>query len=283
MPLSDRRWPSDRSRAVVFNTEAAHAFLTEPEYRRAATPATDVYCDGVGLQVYALLRFGRLVRRRHGPDVLHDYLVEREHARVLFLGGSSAAHEALRQRFPRFFSSNSVTFDDSAVPDQEMERKAQEIGRAHYDDVLIFLGLGRQERMQHHLHAAGFTGASIGLGAAVDFLSGLKPRAGRGWQRLGLEWMPRLLREHRMWPRVVRSASLFLLGARQENAQLRSYLLGPAGAAASIAEDSSARPITSIRRLATTREGTGGVRRSARTSGKGSASTTARAGPHGAP
>jgi N-acetylglucosaminyldiphosphoundecaprenol N-acetyl-beta-D-mannosaminyltransferase len=236
MPLSDRNWPSAQSRAVVFNTEAAHEFLTEPDYRRDAMPASDVYCDGVGLQVYVLLRFGRLVRRRHGPDVFHDYLVAREGARVLFLGGSRAAHEALRRRFPGFFLRNSVTCDDSTLLDSEMERKARDIVRAGYDDVPIFLGLRRQERMQHCLHAAGFRGSTIGLGAAVDFLSGLKPRAGRLWQMLGLEWMPRLFRERRMWPRVARSASLFLLVARRENAQLRSYLLEPDDADASFGD-----------------------------------------------
>lgn len=227
MPLTDRPWPTPPSRAVVFNTEAAHAFLTAADYRRDALPAGDVYCDGVGLQAYLLLRFGRLVRRRHGPDLLLQYLARREGARILLLGGSPEAHRALRARFPRFFQSNQVEVDDSFLQAAEMERRAAVIAAVGYDDVLIFLGLGRQERMQHLLHAAGFTGSSIGLGAAVDFVSGLKPRAGGAWRALGLEWLPRLVRERRMWPRVVRSASLFLLGGRPENAALRTYLLGP--------------------------------------------------------
>lgn len=230
MPLTSRPWPGPQSRAVVFNTEAAQAFLTDPEYRSHAALATDVYCDGVGLQVYIALRFGRLVRRRHGPDVLSEYLRSRRDGRVLLLGGTEAAHGGLRERFPSFFRFNSVTADRTLVSPADMEALAKSVVQGGYDDVLIFYGLGKQECMQHLLHAAGYEGASIGLGAAIDFVSGAKPRASAVWQRLGLEWLPRLVRERRMWPRVVRSGALFWSLARRENAALRLYLLGGSAA-----------------------------------------------------
>ena len=42
----------------------------------------------------------------------------------------------------------------------------------------------------------------IGVGAAFDFLSGRKNRAPRWIQRIGLEWLFRLVQEpHRLWRR----------------------------------------------------------------------------------
>jgi exopolysaccharide biosynthesis WecB/TagA/CpsF family protein len=86
--------------------------------------------------------------------------------------------------------------------------------------VLIFLGLRRQEAFQTSLHTSGFTGASIGLGAAIDFLSGTKQRAGKTWQKMGLEWLPRMVAEPRMIPRVFRSFGLFALWSNSANRDL---------------------------------------------------------------
>jgi len=227
MTMSDISWPSGISRAVVFNTEAAYLYLTDDAYRRNADCATEVFCDGIGLQIYSLLRFRRLLSRRHGPDIFLDYLHERSGAHVHFLGGSEACHAALRQRFPDFFSRNHVSVDtDNVRSEADFGRKARDIANSNYDDVLIFLGLGRQEKLQRMLQAAGHGGSSIGLGAAIDFVSGTKVRAGRVWRQLGLEWLPRLVREPRMLPRVARSFAIYLLFLHDNNRALARYLLG---------------------------------------------------------
>ena len=50
-----------------------------------------------------------------------------------------------------------------------------------------------------------------GVGAAVDFLSGQKPRAPRWMQRAGLEWLFRLATEpRRLWRRYLIGNVLFL-------------------------------------------------------------------------
>lgn len=224
MPLSTEPWPLDRSRAVVFNTEAAWHFLTRADYRRDVEGATHVYCDGAGLALYVRVRFRRPVTRLHGPDLFAAYLDRAAGRRVLLLGGSEAAHAGLAARHPLFFARNAVAVDTSLLPAERFAARAAEVAAAGFDDVLIFLGLGRQERFQHLLHEAGHRGASVGLGAAIDFLSGTKPRSGPLWRALGLEWLPRLLREPRMWPRVGRSFALFLRMADRRNAALARFL-----------------------------------------------------------
>lgn len=224
MPLEFGQWPSANAPAVVFNTEAAWMFLTSDTYRATISPESHIYCDGAGLALYARLRFGRDVQRRHGPDVMHDYLRDARGFDVLLLGGMPRAHAGLRQRYPEFFIHNRVSVDGRMLAADDYPQVAADVAAGGYDHVLIFLGLARQERFQHLLHQAGFAGASIGLGAAVDFLSGTKPRAGLMWQRLGLEWLPRLLREPRMAPRIMRSFGLFGLIWHPRNAELRALV-----------------------------------------------------------
>lgn len=224
MPLSTEPWPLDRSRAVVFNTEAAWVFFDSADYRRHVEGATHIYCDGAGLAAYVRLRFRRSITRLHGPDLFAGYLDRATGRRVLLLGGTEAAHDGLAARHPRFFADNAVTVDSAMLPAERFKARAAEVAAAGFDDVLIFLGLGRQERFQYLLHEAGHRGSSVGLGAAIDFLSGTKPRSGPLWQALGLEWLPRLLREPRMWPRVGRSFALFLRLPDAGNAALWAFL-----------------------------------------------------------
>ncbi len=226
MPLSTEPWPLDGSRAVVFNTEAAWYFLTSPDYRRDVEGATHVYCDGSALALYVRMRFGQPIRRLHGPDLFALYLARAIGRRVLLLGGTGAAHAGLAERHPHFFAANEVSVDSSLLPPDHFAARAAEVAAQGFDDVLIFLGLGRQERFQRLLHEAGHPGASVGLGAAIDFLSGTKPRSGPVWRALGLEWLPRLLREPRMWPRVGRSFAVFGHALDVENRLLAAFLFG---------------------------------------------------------
>ena len=50
----------------------------------------------------------------------------------------------------------------------------------------------------------------MGVGGAIDVMAGITRRAPRGWQRLGLEWLYRLLQEPaRMAPRYAKTNSIF--------------------------------------------------------------------------
>ena len=50
------------------------------------------------------------------------------------------------------------------------------------------------------------------IGAAFDFYAGTVKRPGKFWIRMGLEWLPRLLREpRRLWRRNFISNPYFLL------------------------------------------------------------------------
>lgn len=224
MPLSTDPWPKNGSRAVVFNTEAAWFFLTSEAYRADVAGATDIYCDGAGLAAYVRARFGREIRRLHGPDLMAGYLERAEGRRVLLLGGMPEAHAGLAANHPDFFARNRVDVNSQRLPEAGFAAEATRCAAGGYDDILIFLGLGRQERFQRLLHEAGFKGASVGLGAAIDFLSGTKPRSGPVWQALGLEWLPRLAREPRMLPRVARSFAIFPRWFDSQNAALKRFL-----------------------------------------------------------
>ncbi len=51
----------------------------------------------------------------------------------------------------------------------------------------------------------------MGVGGSIDVVAGITRRAGTGWQKLGLEWLYRLLQEpRRMFGRYARTNSRFI-------------------------------------------------------------------------
>ena len=55
----------------------------------------------------------------------------------------------------------------------------------------------------------------MGVGGAFDFVAGVAVRAPRGMQRLGLEWLHRLIRQPWRWRRMAKLPVFVALVARQ--------------------------------------------------------------------
>jgi len=171
-----------------------------------------VAIDGVGLKL-ALSLFGVKIERYHGPELLQRIIDLRGQWSIAIAGGNAANRQLVEDgRVERHFD---LPFT------QDFDLIALQLSRdlmgfeARHDTVvlLVSLGLPKQEIVADRLlavagagsHALGQSLVVVPIGAATDFLTGTKVRAGRAWQKMGLEWLPRLLREPRMIPRVLRS------------------------------------------------------------------------------
>jgi N-acetylglucosaminyldiphosphoundecaprenol N-acetyl-beta-D-mannosaminyltransferase len=88
------------------------------------------------------------------------------------------------------------------TPDEEA-RVVAGINRSGARILFVGLGAPKQERwMAEHKDAV--EAVMIGVGAAFDFLAGRKRQAPAVLQRLGLEWLFRLLNEpRRLWRRYL--------------------------------------------------------------------------------
>ena len=79
------------------------------------------------------------------------------------------------------------------------------------DYIWIGLGAPKQERFMFR-NAKYAKGLMLGVGAAFDFHSGHVRRAPESFQRLGLEWLYRLLQDpKRLWKRYLVTNTRFVL------------------------------------------------------------------------
>ena len=83
---------------------------------------------------------------------------------------------------------------------------------------ILFVGLGcpKQERWMA-AHREALSCPMVGVGAAFDFLAGAKRQAPAFLQRVGLEWLFRLLAEpHRLWRRYLIGNPRFVVRLARE-------------------------------------------------------------------
>ena len=200
--------PSDLTGLViVFNSESCYHFYTNRNFRRVVESCKYICVDGIGVRLALLLR-GYNVRRYHGPDVLSDIVSSGESKKYKLLGG---APELTNAEICHVFHSHvPLPISDDINRLFATALKSLEISDSAESRFFVSLGLPKQELfsglLADYLKRTGKHGVIIPIGAAVDFYFGYKTRSSRLWQKIGLEWLPRLVREPRMFPRIIRSA-----------------------------------------------------------------------------
>ncbi|MFH0819191.1 MAG: WecB/TagA/CpsF family glycosyltransferase [Patescibacteria group bacterium] len=89
-----------------------------------------------------------------------------------------------------------------------------------FQPSIIFVGLGcPDQEFWINDHAKQFTEARIlmGVGGGIDFLSGNQKRAPKLWQKIGLEWLWRLIHQPNRILRIINAVIIFPIKALIKN------------------------------------------------------------------
>lgn len=187
-----------------------------PAFKAVLHNSALVVADGMGVVWLSKIAGTPIPERVAGADLV-AWLVDGsiEDARLFLLGSTPEAIGRIRQRA----ESNGGRVVGSATPlrsvfesDLQSARIVDQINQSNANVLLLALGPPLQEiwieRWLHRLEVD----VAIGVGASLDFAAGTRPRAPMAWQRLGVEWLYRLLREpRRLWKRYLRRDVPFFL------------------------------------------------------------------------
>jgi len=198
-------WIRDGEHGYVCIRDAHGVVLCQhdEELRRIHNEAGMVTPDGMPLVWFCRALGFRTVSRVYGPDLMCAVLADpalRVRRHFLLGGAPGVAAELARtlgRRFPGFSPVGTYAPPPEATADGVDERAVAALHASNAEIVWVGLGSPKQERwMARHLSHTAAT-AMIGVGAAFDFLSGRKPQAPGWMQRIGLEWLFRLVTEPR--------------------------------------------------------------------------------------
>jgi len=180
-----------------------------PDFQRIVNSADRVTPDGVPL-VRALRMLGIPgAERVYGPALTPVVceLAEALDLSVGFYGGTPEVLEsltrALSERFPKLRIPFAYAPPFRPLTPSEDTAVVDAIDAAGVKILFVGLGCPKQERWMA-AHRESLRCPMVGVGAAFDFIAGVKRQAPRWMQRLGLEWLFRLLAEpRRLWRRYL--------------------------------------------------------------------------------
>ncbi len=214
MALLEREGPH---LVVTPNAEIVQQARSDPEFASLIAQADLVLPDGVGV-VYASRILGRPLKGRVPGVDFAGALMDRmaKSSKRLFLLGAKpgVAEEAARRLTAQHPGLTVCGVHDGYF--QEDVPVAQAIREAGADVVFVCLGAPKQEKWA--AAHGGETGARllVGLGGSLDVFAGQVDRAPESWQRLGLEWLYRTIRQPSRFKRVAKLPGFLLsaVGAR---------------------------------------------------------------------
>ncbi len=186
-------------------------------YRDVVNAAGMVTPDGMPLVWIAKAKGCKDIERTYGPDLMRAVCEQGQAQswRHFFYGGTpdvcAKLETVLKKNFPciKIVGVFSPPFRSQA--EQEQADVLKTIQEAKPDILWVALGSPKQDFwMQMHRPLLDVP-VMVGVGAAFDFVAGIKPQAPLWMQHSGLEWLFRLLTEpKRLWRRYLIGNTKFI-------------------------------------------------------------------------
>jgi N-acetylglucosaminyldiphosphoundecaprenol N-acetyl-beta-D-mannosaminyltransferase len=194
----------------------------DPDYARVLNSGDLNIADGLPI-AWTMRLNGRPTQRIAGTEgvaVLCD-AGRRTHLRHYLYGGTQHTIERLRFQLRRVHTGLHVAGTESprcGVPsEEELAACAARVKAAGTDLLWIGVGTPTQHYVASKLREMEAAPVILCVGAAFDFVSGMKKRAPEWMQRSGLEWLHRMLSEpRRLGPRYLAGNPRFLAGVARE-------------------------------------------------------------------
>ncbi len=206
-----------RRYVCVCNVHTVMECTRSESIRRIYRQAGMVTPDGMPLVWVTRLMGFKSVERVYGPDLMLAVMersTQRGWTHFLY-GGAPGVVERLSSRMTAAFPDIKIVGEVSPpfrpltpLEDSDMIKKINDSGA---DIVWAGIGAPRQERWMAEHRERLAAPVLIGVGAAFDFLAGVKAQAPRWMMRSGLEWIFRLGCEpRRLWRRYLLNNPLFM-------------------------------------------------------------------------
>ena len=194
-----------RGYVVTPNPEIVWLTRKDAALQEALAAADLVVPDGVGI-IYAAKILGHPLKDRiPGMDLAMHVLeaLSKRNGRVFLFGSKPGVAEKAGESLLRLYPGLSICgvhdgyFEDSAPIVEAIRSSGPDL-------IFVCLGAPKQELWMHtHLQELD-CGVMMGLGGTLDVLAGNVKRAPEAWQRHGLEWLYRLIRQPTRIKRMIK-------------------------------------------------------------------------------
>ncbi len=199
---------------VTINPEMIQTASKNKIFAGIINNAELVVPDGIGVEI-GLKILGHKVRRIAGIELGRALIDRLAGEPVAFIGAKPEIIEKAVDNLKKEVSNlNPVYVQDGYFKDDE--RVLDELTRKHPRLVLVALGSPKQEFFINEAKKRLPDAVFIGLGGSFDVWSGVVQRAPEVYQKMGLEWLYRTVKEPQRFKRIFPTLPLFILKVVKE-------------------------------------------------------------------
>ena len=190
---------------VTPNPEIVMEAQVNPALAQALHDAYLTLPDGIGIIHGARILGTPMKEKIPGIDFASKLMEQLSYEkRSVYLFGAKPgvadlAAEHLKEQYPGLViagTANGYFDDDKTIID--------DINRTKPDLLLVCLGVPKQEIWMHKNMGKLDVGLMAGLGGSLDVFAGVVHRAPAAWQKLGLEWLYRLIKQPSRFKRMLK-------------------------------------------------------------------------------
>lgn len=207
---------ASKGQVVTINPEMISYASKHPEFSQIINASELVIPDGIGVQI-GLKILGHNVRRiagiEFGRKILEKY--SKENKTVALIGAKPEVITKAVENLNKEIENINIAYyhdgyfkDDSEIIDHLITCRPAA--------VLTALGSPRQEEFNYKLKKLLPNTLFIGVGGSFDVWAGKVKRAPEIYQKLGLEWLYRTIKEPKRFKRIFPTLPVFLLKVLKE-------------------------------------------------------------------
>lgn len=208
------------NRKTIINTINPHSYCVSKSdsfFQKALLESDILLPDGSGIVLAAKFLRNKRIKKIAGADI-HKYLLEdanENKKKVFYLGAAPNTLEKIQERIAKEYpnidmSSYSPPYKPE-FSEEDSKKMISEVNDFNPDILFVGMTAPKQEKWVASNHENLNTTIVVSIGAVFDFYAGTVQRSSPFWINLGLEWLPRLLKEpKRLWRRNLVSTPMFL-------------------------------------------------------------------------
>lgn len=202
--FTDKLVPNQMPVKGIINTINPHSYCVTKKDKlfEQALMASDILLpDGVGIVWAAKFLKKQNISKIAGYDIfMHTMQVLNNNSgSCFFLGASNQTLDKIKQRAAIDFPNVTVNvFSPPYKPqfsDEDNALMVAEVNKANPDVLFVGLTAPKQEKWVHLNKKNLKVDTICAIGAVFDFYAGTVQRPSKFWIDLGLEWLPRLVKE----------------------------------------------------------------------------------------
>jgi N-acetylglucosaminyldiphosphoundecaprenol N-acetyl-beta-D-mannosaminyltransferase len=205
----------------IINTINPHSYCvtkTDLVFKQALINSDILLPDGSGIVLASKLLQRKSIKKIAGADI-HTHLLKHANLnekKVFYLGASQNTLELITKRlkieFPNIIVSSYSPPYKSEFLYEDSKKMIDEVNSFSPDILFVGMTAPKQEKWIEANKDSLTPTIITSIGAVFDFYAGTVKRSSPFWINIGLEWLPRLIREpKRLWKRNFVSTPLFLL------------------------------------------------------------------------